>query len=1081
MEISVLVFLLFSVTAQGESKNVLFVGNSYTLNNNLPQITAYIASSRGDQLNFSTSAIDSYTLQLHSTNSTTLGLIRQGGWDFVVLQEFSQYPSEPLSWVETNVYPYASYLNNEIYSYNSGAETMFYMTWGRRDGDDGRCSRLPEVCTYIGMDDLTRERYMSMADNNQAVVSPVGAVWRYIRENYPAIELYSADGSHPSPAGSYAAACCFYTAIFRKDPALITYNYTLDPADAAKIRNAARVVVYNNLLTWYIGTYDSFHITASSGTGGTINPSGNSTVSSGSSLTFDMIPNPGYRISDVRVDNSSIGQVSSYTFSNITANHTISVTFTPGATYTITSTAGTGGSITPSGTRIVNAGSSLTYTISSDIGYSIADVSIDNVSAGQITSYTFSNISNNHTINVVFETIPSFSITTTSGNGGSITPDGTVRVNGGTNQSFTIRPNTGYRISDVLADGVSAGAVTSYTFSNINSNHTISASFTLLTYTINGSAGANGSVTPSGSRSVNYGASQLYTISPNTGFQVSNVIVDNVSVGAVSTYTFSHIIANHTISATFETAVYSISASSGAGGSVSPTGTTTATYGTSRTFTITPSTGYRISDVKVDNNSVGSLSTYTFSNISSNHTISATFTILTYTLSSQAETGGSINPSGDITVNYGTNRTFTIAPNTGYHILDVSVDNTSLGPVSSYTFSNITGDHSISATFLLNTYTITSTAGTGGSVSPSGTTTVNHGSSPTFTFIPEAGYLVADVLIDNESEGVISSYTFNNVTTNHTVSVSFTPKMFDINSSSGNGGTINPAGTAIVRYGTDKSYTFIPATGYRISDVLVDNNSVGPVSEYKFTNVTDDHTIYVSFAIITFNLTAESNQGGSISPAGETVINYGSNLTYTITPDYGYRLSDVKVDNVSAGKVTSYSFNNITSNHRISVTFEPIPTYTISVLSETGGSISPSESVTLFEGSDQTYSITPEAGYRILDVLVDNNSLGPLSEYIFSNITADHTISALFTTRIDVTAYPNPFADEFKIFIATPEGFIFDLYMTDLSGKIVYKQDQVPGNTIIPVNLKLQHGMYIIRIYSEGKKIANLKIVKYPN
>ena len=115
---------------------------------------------------------------------------------------------------------------------------------------------------------------------------------------------------------------------------------------------------------------------------------------------------------------------------------------------------------------------------------------------GQVTSYTFSNISNNHTLNVVFETIPSFTITATSGEGGSITPDGTVRVNGGTNQSFNIRPNTGYRISNVRADGVSVGAVTSYTFSNINSNHTISASFAILTYTITGSAGSNGSITP---------------------------------------------------------------------------------------------------------------------------------------------------------------------------------------------------------------------------------------------------------------------------------------------------------------------------------------------------------------------------------------------------------------------------------------------------------------------------------------------------------------------------------------------------------------------------------------------------------
>jgi hypothetical protein len=88
------------------------------------------------------------------------------------------------------------------------------------------------------------------------VVSPVGAVWRYIRQNYPEIELYSSDESHPSTAGSYATACSFYTAIFRKDPLQVTYDYTLDPTDAANIRFAAKAVVYDSLLNWHIGEYD---------------------------------------------------------------------------------------------------------------------------------------------------------------------------------------------------------------------------------------------------------------------------------------------------------------------------------------------------------------------------------------------------------------------------------------------------------------------------------------------------------------------------------------------------------------------------------------------------------------------------------------------------------------------------------------------------------------------------------------------------------------------------------------------------------------------------------------------------------
>jgi len=208
-------------------------------------------------------------------------MIRQGGWDYVVLQEFSQYPSEPLTWVQANVFPYVQYLDNQINTFNAGVETMFYMTWGRRDGDADRCSRLPEVCTYEGMDDLTRDRYMMMAQNYHGVVSPVGAVWRYIRQNYPAIELYDTDGSHPSQAGSYAGACCFYTAIFRKDPSLITYNYTLSSSTAAIIRNAVREVVYNHLSIWYLEQSTNYTIYATAGSGGTISPSGSQTLTPG--------------------------------------------------------------------------------------------------------------------------------------------------------------------------------------------------------------------------------------------------------------------------------------------------------------------------------------------------------------------------------------------------------------------------------------------------------------------------------------------------------------------------------------------------------------------------------------------------------------------------------------------------------------------------------------------------------------------------------------------------------------------------------------------------------------------------------
>jgi len=106
------------------------------------------------------------------------------------------------------------------------------------------------------MDSLLRARYTMMADSNQTLISPVGPVRRYIRNNYPSIELYDNDGSHPSIAGTYAAACTFYSILFKKSPLIITFNSTLSTTDASNIRTAAKLVAFDSLATWNIDKYN---------------------------------------------------------------------------------------------------------------------------------------------------------------------------------------------------------------------------------------------------------------------------------------------------------------------------------------------------------------------------------------------------------------------------------------------------------------------------------------------------------------------------------------------------------------------------------------------------------------------------------------------------------------------------------------------------------------------------------------------------------------------------------------------------------------------------------------------------------
>jgi hypothetical protein len=238
---------------------VLFIGNSYTAVNNLPQLTADCALSigfAGMPMEVASSTPGGTTFQMHTTNATSQSLINQGNWDYVVLQEQSQLPSFPDAQVAAECFPFAAQLNNQILSVDSCTETVFYMTWGRQNGDAGNCASWPPVCTYEGMDSLLNLRYRQMAIDNQAILSPVGALWKYLRTTYPEINLYSTDGSHPSLEGSYAAACSMIAVMLRTDPYLITYTSTLDPVVAEKIKLAAQEVVFNNLMEWHVGEYD---------------------------------------------------------------------------------------------------------------------------------------------------------------------------------------------------------------------------------------------------------------------------------------------------------------------------------------------------------------------------------------------------------------------------------------------------------------------------------------------------------------------------------------------------------------------------------------------------------------------------------------------------------------------------------------------------------------------------------------------------------------------------------------------------------------------------------------------------------
>ncbi len=299
----------------------------------------------------------------------------------------------------------------------------------------------------------------------------------------------------------------------------------------------------------------------------------------------------------------------------------------PGGTanYTITANAGANGSISPEGDYIVTEGSDQTFEIIPDAFHEIEDVLVDGASVGAVSNYTFTNVTGDHTISVSFKEIVTYTITASAESDGSITPSGIVTVVEGSDQEFTIAADEDYVIEDVLVDGISVGAVNSYTFTNVTADHTISASFMEVTYTITASAGTNGSITPEGSVQVVEGYNQTFFIGADPGYAIEDVLVDGASVGAVSRYTFSNVIADHTISASFTQVMHSITASAGPNGTITPDGIVTLADGSDQTFFIDADTGYVIEDVLVDGGSIGAVSSYTFSSVKTDHIISASF------------------------------------------------------------------------------------------------------------------------------------------------------------------------------------------------------------------------------------------------------------------------------------------------------------------------------------------------------------------------------------------------------------------------------------------------------------------------
>ena len=241
------VLLLTALHVQAQT-SVLFIGNSYTYVNDLPNTVKQLALSLGEDMTVASSAPGGYTLFQHATYAPTTTAIESRQWDYVVMQEQSQLGALPVDVTTTE--NGALQLLAEIEANYECTYPVFYMTWGRQNGDAGNCASFPFMCTYDGMQQGLRNTYLYLATMNDAYVSPVGVAWKTVRDTHPEINLYNPDESHPSVEGTYLAACVFYCTLFQQSCVGATFNSSLPDETATILRTIASATVLDEIETW---------------------------------------------------------------------------------------------------------------------------------------------------------------------------------------------------------------------------------------------------------------------------------------------------------------------------------------------------------------------------------------------------------------------------------------------------------------------------------------------------------------------------------------------------------------------------------------------------------------------------------------------------------------------------------------------------------------------------------------------------------------------------------------------------------------------------------------------------------------
>lgn len=517
--------------------------------------------------------------------------------------------------------------------------------------------------------------------------------------------------------------------------------------------------------------------------------------------------------------------------------------------------------------------------------------------------------------------VNSFTVSTNAGNGGSISPSSEV-VNENETAMFTVTANANYAIENVSGCGGTLNGNT-YTTAAITADCTVSASFVLIapnTYVVTASAGNGGSVSPA-SQVVNENDTAVITVTADPNYHIDSVSGCGGTLNA-NTFTTAAITANCTVTASFAIDTHTVSVSIGLGGSVTPT-SAIVNHGDTASFTVTPDPNFVISSVR---GCTGQLNgnIYTTGAILGNCSVRARFRPIQYTVTASAGPGGSISPNSQL-VNIGQSATLTVTPDPNFHIVDVTGCGGSLLG-STYTTAAVSADCAVSASFAIDSFTVTaSVTGTGGTITPA-TSTVNFGDSATFTLTPDSGFAINSVT--GCAGGLAgSSYTTAPVNADCSITASFisvNTTQFTVTATATGNGTVTPS-LSLVNQGAILSIDLTPDPNNRVNSVSGCKGSLNG-NTYTTQAINADCALSVNFvadsgaALQTVNTVVGA--GGSADPYSMRLTE-GSKASFSITPDAGFNIGSVTGNGGCAGSLsgTTYTTQDISNDCTVTMSF----------------------------------------------------------------------------------------------------------------------------------------------------------------